>query len=140
MSSLYNLYFHYQCNFFSLQFLFAFYYEHFNNMSNAIWFLLCLFEVNVFFYLLVILSNRTCIKDIMICILSLLLGGVGYLLGKFCVNLPLWIDTTFSVTPFFCFGYILKQRTNFLYPNNYDGYNIYFIVFCCIVISLQEKG
>ena len=134
MSYLYNFYFHYQHNVFSLQYLFAFYYEHFNNMSNAIWFLLCLFEVNAVFYLLVIVSNRTCLKDIMICLLSLLLGGLGYILGIYGVNLPLWIDTTFSVIPFFCFGYFLKQRTHFLCPNDYDGYNICFIVFCCIVI------
>lgn len=134
MSYIYSLYFHNNISILSLNYMFSFYNENFNNMSNAIWFLLCLFEVNVIFYLISIISNMLHYEDAFICIFSLLLGGFGYMMGVLNVNLPMWIDTSFSVIPFFCFGYFLKHKTDFLYPNKYDRYNVLIILVCCVIV------
>lgn len=136
MSYLYNLFFQNETHYLSLKYIFSFYYEHFNNMPNAIWFLLCLFEVNLLFYLLFMLSKVVNYSDVLLCIMSLLIGIGGYLMGVYNVNLPIWIDTSFSVVPFFCFGYILKQKTKFLYPNITDIYNIGLLFLCLVIVFI----
>lgn len=132
MQILHNLYFHTHSNYLSLHFYFAFYYESFNSMPNAIWFLLCLFEVNCIFYLLLTVSTRVFSNKLVIYLLSITIGAIGYILGINNFNLPMWIDTSFTVMPFFCFGYYIKHNTTFLFSNDYNQYDI-IIFFLCII-------
>ena len=126
----------------------CFYTEKSNFLPNAIWFLLCLFILNLIFYSLFsaskqiesFLSRKTNTKlNVFITsliLLSLLLGCIGYFLGVRQINLPLFIDTALTVVPFFCFGYLLRKYTNLLQPNRYDKYNFIFIILSVFVIDL----
>lgn len=107
--------------------------EVFSNMP--IWFLLCLFEINVVFYML-----RQCTKQLdnsiffLVCICAIL-GAVGIEIGNRRVNLPMFLDTALSALPFFCMGYVLNKYTMFLQPNKYDKYN-WIVIIACAVYSM----
>lgn len=133
-----------------LDYFFCFYYEESNHMPNAIWFLLCLFDLNLIFYavfaickrLIAILKtekNTTNYFISSIIILSLLLGSTGYYLGINYINLNMYADSALTVVPFFCFGFLLRKYTNVLYPNRYDKYNYLFILFSFILIRLLYR-
>lgn len=104
--------------------LFNFY----NNESfpNApIWFLLCLFEVNIIFYIIMLIA-RSFFNDNTwsICMMALLFGlfGIGLSLGG--VNLPMYFDSSLSALPFFVFGFYINRRTSFLEEHTWDKYDI----------------
>lgn len=140
MSCTYDVYLHNDSHLKDPSYYFSFYYEHFNNMPNAIWFLLCLFVVNLIFYIIFHISQKYSIMSIIICVVSLMFGSIGYFLGASHINLPMWLDTSFTVIPFFCFGYMLKHKTNFLYPNKADRYSLWIFILClCIVFFLGDK-
>ncbi len=76
------------------------------NWNVPLWFLLCLFEMNVIFCAL-----RLSVKnDFALMAISLVLGVVFSFAGA----LPFRVGTAFSCLPFFVFGYFLRQKTNFL--------------------------
>ena len=77
--------------------------------NYAIWFLLCLFEINIMFYLLKKIRS-TIILVIMVCLFCI----SGILLNYFNVNLPCYIDHAITNLPFFAYGYFLNQYTRFL--------------------------
>ena len=87
--------------------------EHFTNMP--IWFLLCLFIVNVIFYGFYLLSKRLSEKysTIILIALTVTSGVLGYTLS-WGGNLPMFIDSSLSAMPFFLVGYLMKQKTSFL--------------------------
>lgn len=126
----------------------CFYTEKSNLLPNAIWFLLCLFILNLIFYSLFttskqiesLLIKKTNTKPnifiISLILLSISIGVLGYFLGIKHINLPLFIDTALTVVPFFCFGYLLRKYTNLLQPNRYDKYNFIFIILSVFVIDL----
>lgn len=95
----------------------------------AIWFLLCLFEVNILFYLIYKISND-CTKErtSVIVELSLLSGIIGLVLGGMHVNIPCFVDSALTALPFFSFGYLLNQNTDILRPNKYDRFNLIYVV------------
>lgn len=102
--------------------------ELFPNMP--IWFLLCLFEINIIFYLISCIKIRN--RNLFICIICFLLGIGGIYLGNYHINLPMFIDSALSALPFFCIGYMLNRHTDFLRPNKYDKYIIPFMILCAI--------
>lgn len=73
--------------------------------NYAIWFLPCLFEVSVLFYLL-----QRFLGAKLLCITSFV---IGVCIGSFKVDLPLYIDSAMMFLPFFTFGCLLKQNTEF---------------------------
>ena len=77
--------------------------------NYAIWFLLCLFEINIMFYLLKKIRS-TIILIIMVCLFCI----SGVLLNYFNVNLPCYIDNAITALPFFAYGYFLNHYTRFL--------------------------
>lgn len=81
-------------------------------IDGAIWFLLCLFAVNIYFYLIFLLTNRNVIG---ISVLSLLCGFSGYFMGHYDVYLPMWMDSALTAMPFFLFGYLLRRYSEVLY-------------------------
>jgi len=122
-------------------------YEKSNQMPNAIWFLLCLFILNLIFYVVFVFSkqlvavfkvtrNPTNYFIASLIIISVFLGCIGYYLGVSSINLNLYIDSALTVVPFFCFGYLLRKYTNLLYINKYDKYNFIFIIISIILIRL----
>ncbi len=81
----------------------------FNGVS---WFLICLFIVNLYFYIMFILCRHN-IKWISLC--TCICGIVGYSLNTYGFYLPMWMDTSLTVMPFFLFGYAMRKYSNILY-------------------------
>lgn len=92
--------------------------------NGPIWFLLCLFWVNVIFYAVYLAAHRLFSSERWqvagIVVLSLLCGAAGYACDAAGVNLWAFIDTALSCTPFFCVGYVLRKYTAILQPNRTD--------------------
>jgi fucose 4-O-acetylase-like acetyltransferase len=102
--------------------------------NGPIWFLLCLFWVNLIFY--IILHHVT--KEWKRAIYVIIIGAAGIYCAKSNVIFPCVIDISFTALPFFYFGYLLK-KTSILYNNKYDKYNIFFVfVFYFIAWSLDK--
>lgn len=80
----------------------------------AAWFLLCLFFVNVIFYLIFMLSHH---RLSIIVFLGGVCGIIGYTLNVYDIYLPIWIDTALTATPFFIMGYCMKQYAVILYDS-----------------------
>ena len=85
-------------------------------LNGPIWFLLCLFDVNILFYLIQLFANRFFQKHKVACVLtlSLMCGFLGLFLGYKEIQLPFYIDTALSATPLFAFGWLLFRHTRFL--------------------------
>lgn len=91
--------------------------------DQPIWFLWCLFIINIIFYCIFLISGLLKKqKDICIIVLTLLGGILGMSLGKLSINLPAYIDSSLTALPFFSFGFILKKYTTILLPNKLDQY------------------
>lgn len=88
-----------------------------------VWFLWCLFLVNIMFWLLHALIERYCLhKNSVLLAVCLVLGLMGYYLSQHDVVEYGRNITTLVYTPFFCIGYLLKkfnglQRLQALFPN-----------------------
>ncbi len=100
-----------------------------------IWFLLCLFEVNIFFYVILIYSKKIfCEYKIgSIIVLSFSMGFIGFYIGKVGINFPMYLDTAMTALPFFSIGYFFNIKTNILQPYKYD---IFLMPFLCFVSFL----
>lgn len=83
-------------------------------MPGGIWFLLCLFWVNIMAYTVLILVNKTKYPTFLFTIGCLIGGIIGFLLGRNNINFPMFLDSAFSALPFFAFGELLRKNTNFL--------------------------
>ena len=90
--------------------------------NSAIWFLLCLFWVNVMFYVISIIASKFKNLLVIIIILCILTGLIGVMLGAFSIRIPLFIDTAFTSLPFFSFGYLMYRYSPIVKPNKYDKY------------------
>ncbi len=83
-------------------------------IDGTIWFLLCLFFINIFFYVIFLLSKRDLI---VIVILSCICGITGYLLNVYNQFLLVWMDSALTAMPFFMLGYILRKHSSVLNEN-----------------------
>lgn len=91
--------------------------------NSAIWFLLCLFYVNLLFYNVFLLASHFKTekgKFWILLLFSMLCGGIGFIFCFTKTNLPAFLDSAFTSVPFFCFGYLIKNHTKILVPNKYD--------------------
>ena len=106
--------------------------------NEPIWFLLCLFEVNLLFYwvqwMAGALSSRY--RTIIVLTLSLLLGGAGLALAVYHHQLPLYIDSALSAMPLFAFGWWLFRHTSFLTSPVLLSRDIPLIIVCALVLWL----
>lgn len=109
-----------------------------------IWFLLCLFWVNVIFYGIYLLAKRLTRNDmafvVMLSALSLMCGGLGYLAYRSEVEICAFVDTALSCMPFYCVGYILRKHTSLLYPNNWDKWLPLLFVIACVLTFVFRGG
>lgn len=81
-------------------------------INGASWFLLCLFTVNILFYFLFSLCKNN-IWCIAVC--ATMCGIAGYLLNIDGLYLPMWLDSSLTVMPFFLMGYAMRKYSNVLY-------------------------
>ena len=84
--------------------------------NEPIWFLLCLFEMNVLFYVIQLVAGTISqrLKTIMVLALTILCGIGGLALSVNQINLPLYFGSALSALPFFAFGWWLRNHTQFL--------------------------
>lgn len=108
--------------------------------NSPIWFLLCLFEINLVFYLVFLLAQKSPkYQTWIISIASILLGLFGVFLGIRHFNLPMFLDSSLSSLPFFAVGYVTFRHTSFLKPNKLDKYN-WLIIFVFFVLVYLFAG
>ncbi|MBQ6069875.1 MAG: acyltransferase family protein [Bacteroidales bacterium] len=102
--------------------------EYFSNIP--IWFLLCLFEINIFFYLIHLSAYKLFrhYQILAICLISLTLGAIGQALSHSGINIPFFIDSAITSLPFYAFGYVCFRHTNIIKPNSSDKYIPFFLV------------
>jgi fucose 4-O-acetylase-like acetyltransferase len=81
-----------------------------NYPNGPIWFLLCLFQINIIFYIIHVISGS--MKSLMI--LCCLFGIIGLLLSHYGFNLYCNTDSALTGMPFFGFGYFLRNKTEFI--------------------------
>lgn len=70
-----------------------------------LWFLICLFEVNIIYYIIQSISANIYLKTLLV----LATGLTGMILDYYGLYLPIYLDSALSATPFFFVGTILKQ-------------------------------
>lgn len=91
--------------------------------NGPIWFLLSLFWCNIYFYIIVTLAE----KEITRILIAASVGLIGWWIGQKNIFVPLFMDVSMTALPFFVLGYYLK-KSNILYPNRWDRYNICFAI------------
>lgn len=91
--------------------------------NGPIWFLLCLFWCNIIFCQITLNVKKDSVRIPLV----VLLGFIGWLLGEKGIFVPMFIDVALTALPFFAFGYYLK-KSEILYPNKMDRYNIVFAI------------
>ncbi|MGM9803488.1 MAG: acyltransferase family protein [Muribaculaceae bacterium] len=80
--------------------------------NAPIWFLLCLFEVNMLFYVIFMVARRMrWHATYLIAAMSVACGVAGMLMSYHRVLLPCYFDTALTSMPFFAMGYILNRKT-----------------------------
>lgn len=98
---------------------------------GPLWFLLCLFEINILFYIIHLLIKK---KLAQYCI-TLFIGCGGLLLAFFTIKLPLSLDATLTCFPFFVFGYFINNETTIMRYSFLDKYP-YMYIFCFALFNL----
>lgn len=104
--------------------------------NSPIWFLLCLFEVNILFYIVQWLARKISEthKTALVLVLSCLIGFTGLMLGVKGLNIVFYIDTAMSVLPFFAFGWWLFRHTHILTsPVNYIR-DLIIVIICAVIL------
>lgn len=85
--------------------------------NASIWFLLCLFFVNILFYCIQYIAftqKSRIVRISFVLIVSLLCGFIGLILASNQIRLPLYLDSALGAMPFFAFGWFLFRQTDFL--------------------------
>ena len=114
--------------------------------NPSIWFLVCLFEINILFYIIFELAehfNKLLDKNYIILLISLCFGLVGIIMSLLHINLPYFVDSSFSAIPFFCFGWFLRNQTEYLYWKNTPKgiyISIFLIISSMIFIHFTNLG
>ena len=112
-----------------------------NFPNSPLWFLLCLFEVNILFYICYLIGNHWQKNQVVFLIgISLIIGYFGLVLSVFHVNLPVFIDSSMTSLPFFMMGYVINRHTSILQPNKYDRYSVLIIILCFVFVYVFATG
>lgn len=111
--------------------------------NEPLWFLLCLFLVNILFYAIHSISFKIA-KRPMMCsfLLTMLCGVTGFYLARLQINLPMYIDTTLSAMPFFFMGFSYNHFVIHGKPRNENRkYNVVqIIVLFAVTFYLSRAG
>lgn len=112
-------------------------------ISNpSIWFLLCLFEVNIIFYVIFFFISFSKKRNtVMLVVVSLLFGLAGVFFSVSRIDLPFYIDSALSATPFFLFGWYIKNKSSFLYRCSLDiKYILLFLILFSLMVHFTNGG
>ena len=104
----------------------AFYYNEGLYPNGPIWFLICLFQVNIIFCIIWRMSN----SKVLLSIMSIMVGILGLLLSYSAINLYCNSDSALTGLPFFLVGYLIK-RTDIISDNKQNVY----MVLCFVIAS-----
>lgn len=108
-----------------------------NFPNSPIWFLLCLFEVNILFYFCYYIANRfEKYNQSFLIGLTMIVGLMGLFFSILKINLPMFIDSSMTALPFFMMGYFINNSTVILKPNKLDKYWAIIILFCFAFVLL----
>lgn len=105
--------------------------------NPPIWFLLALFVCNGLFYIIHECLRKRNEKLFILTIIGI--GCIGYLLAKYRIELPLYIDVAMAALPFYFGGFWVRRYNFFLQKHRYDKY-IPSIVVCLIAILYLSSG
>ena len=108
--------------------------------SGQIWFLLCLFEINIFFYIIYLFSGIFEKRTLVLVMISLLFGLCGIILGLKGIDIPANLDTALSALPFFAVGYVIFRHTDMLKPNRFDRYLPLMIIVAFALVYLVSPN
>lgn len=106
---------------------------------RAVWFLLCLFDINLLFFIVNKISMKirnSSISIFLIVVVTIFLGYLGWLCCKHDIILPLYLGSALSSLPFFCVANLFSRKTNVLKSNKMDRFNWLIIVACFAVVIL----
>lgn len=109
-------------------------------VNVPIWFLWCLFVLNILFYLVFLFVEKIHWNKNYVLPIAFFIGFVGYFLGINKINIPLYIDSAMSAMPFFAIGYVLNRCTDILRMKMSIKINIISIIICCFVLFLFTNG
>ncbi len=96
--------------------------------SNALWFLISLFEVNIIYYLLQKHLSTTLTYAV-----TIALSIIGWLIAQNGIMLPLQLDTAFVALPYFILGNVTKKHAS-LQKSKHDKWGL--PVFAIVLIVL----
>ena len=104
----------------------------------AIWFLLCLFEINIVFYLIQWVSGKVTkrYQTHLVLVVSAMLGCGGLFLAAKEIMIPLYVGTTMTALPYFAFGWWLRRHTHFLSSPVNLKVDLPMIVICILIVAL----
>ena len=95
--------------------IYDFFFAHFGRLylgiDGAAWFLLCLFFMNLIFYLIYLIAKG---KMFPMFLMTIACGLTGYLLDCQHIYIALWIDSALTAMPFFMLGYFIRSKTDLL--------------------------
>ncbi len=114
------------------------YYERF--LNPPIWFLLCLFIVNILFYACVSVTRRLLYNIVSLFLVTIVIGIFGYYWGATGRWFPFYVDSAMTALPFFTIGYVFRKYTSILSPNSFDKYNVVLAAVCVIMSFLLARG
>ncbi len=83
-----------------------------HSCNGVVWFLLCLFWMNIIYYFINYFSDFFNYKEVTKLVLSLLVGVFGLYLGYKRIAIPFFIDSSISAIPFFAAGSLLYRNTS----------------------------
>ena len=102
--------------------------------NNPIWFLWCLFIVNIIFYLCVIIVKKISASSVwqatLLAFFCFAVGIVNSLFIASHINILGFVDSAIAALPFFSVGYIFNKFTDILRPNAWDKYLPVLIILC----------
>ncbi len=100
--------------------------------NGPLWFLLCLFVMNLMFYGCVSLASRFSRGTLAMLLLTFGIGLCGYGLSILDYRLPMFLDTAMTALPFFSMGYCVRKYTDMLVPNRLDRWNLAISLLCAV--------
>jgi fucose 4-O-acetylase-like acetyltransferase len=102
----------------------------YHSINGAVWFLFCLFQINLYFYFIVVYSR---LNNFYIILFSCISGLIGYSADANNYYFPLWIDSSLTALPFFVFGYEIRRYTNILH-NEFSIIDIIIFLISLIIL------
>ena len=99
--------------------------------NPPIWFLIALFNCNILFYILHFLRDKH-LKWMFVC--TLLIGIVGFYLGKYQIELPFYMDVAMTALPFYVGGFWIRRYKFFLFPHRFDKFMPAIILFLLAIM------